>query len=349
MSTRPLSHCLCLGISLCSLAVQAQEPDPNQENSAAAEAAQDLLKALPETTRADISDSFDSSERTNWNFVPMKRAGVPLGALSSEQRGLLDPLLASALSPQALATAKDIIEHESILAALERDRGVSNWQRRDPSLFYTLIFGTPSSKENWAWRFEGHHLAVNVTHVAGHAQVVAPMFMGANPARVPSGPKAGLRLLAAEEDLARALIHMLPADRKARAIISERALNEIVTGNDPKVQSLAMEGLTAAQMSVEERTQLRKLLNIYIDRMTHSAAREQLERIESAGFEKIHFAWAGSIEPNEPHYYRIHGPTFLIEFDNTQNNANHIHTVWRDLQRDFGGDLLREHYRSHHH
>jgi hypothetical protein len=178
---------------------------------------------------------------------------------------------------------------------------------------------------------------------------VAPLFMGANPARVPSGPKAGLRLLAAEEDTARALIEMMSADRRALAVISKDAFDGVVTRNDPRVKALALEGLAAADMSPPEQAQLRKLLNTYAGRMSDAAARDQLERIERAGFGKLHFAWAGSAESGQPHYYRIHGPTVLIEYDNTQNDANHVHSVWRDLERDFGGDALRAHYTKHRH
>jgi hypothetical protein len=171
--------------------------------------------------------------------------------------------------------------------------------------------------------------------------------MGSNPARVQRGPKAGLRLLAAEEDVARELMRMLPQPRRARAMLAEDAFPDIITRSDPKVRALNIEGLAAGDMSQPEQAQLRKLLRVYADRMTESAAREQLERIERAGFGKLHFGWAGSLEPGKPHYYRVHGPTLLIEYDNTQNGANHIHSVWRDLERDFGGDLLRAHYRAH--
>jgi hypothetical protein len=156
-----------------------------------------------------------------------------------------------------------------------------------------------------------------------------------------------LRILAEEEDLARALIRMLPNERRARAMLSEQAFADIVTRNDPKVRSLEMEGLPAREMNELEQTQLRRLLHVYTDRMTESAAKDQLDRIEHAGFGNLHFGWAGSLEPGKPHYYRIHGPTVLVEYDNTQNNANHVHTVWRDLERDFGGDLLRAHYTQH--
>ena len=305
-------------------------------------AASSLLQALPAGKRPQAQLPFESDERTNFNYVPMKRAGIPLADLDTNQKSLVDSLLRSALSPKGFDTAKGIVQHESILAEIE-----NNPRQRDPGLYYTVVFGDPGPRAPWAWRFEGHHLSVNATNIEGQNQVVAPLFMGSNPARVPSGPKAGLRLLAAEEDVARALIQMLTSERRARAMLSAQAFSDIVTRNDPKVRSLEVEGLAAGDMNPAEQAQLRKLLHVYSDRLTESAARDQIERIERAGFAKLHFGWAGSIEAGKPHYYRLHGPTVLIEYDNTQNNANHIHTVWRDLERDFGGDLLRSHYEHH--
>lgn len=314
----------------------------DEQESAGAQAARSFLQALPESKRLQVQLPFESDERTRWNYVPMRRAGIPLGNLDANQKTLVDSLLRSALSRQGLDTAKGIVQLESILAEIEGDP-----RRRNPDLFYTVIFGEPGPRAPWAWRFEGHHLSVNATRVEGQTQVVAPLFMGSNPARVASGPKAGLRLLAAEEDLARALIQMLAGERRARAMLSDVAFSDIVTRNDRKARSLDLEGLAASDMSEPEREQLRKLLHVYAGRLTEPAARDQLDRIERAGFGKLHFGWAGSIEPGKPHYYRVHGPTVLIEYDNTQNNANHIHTVWRDLERDFGGDLLRTHYEHH--
>jgi hypothetical protein len=318
-----------------------QRSDGQESSTPGVGAAKNLLNSLHDEKQKQAQFPFDSPERKNWNYVPMRRAGIPLANLDADQKQWIDPLLQSALSPEGFKTAKAITQHETILAQLEGNQG------RDPERYYTAIFGEPAPRAPWAWRFEGHHLSVNATYVDGNTQVVAPLFMGSNPARVPSGPKAGLRILAAEEDLARALIQSLPQDRRSRAMLSDRAFSDIVTRNDPKVRSLNIEGLPAAQMNEAEKTQLRKLVHVYADRMTQSAAREQLERIERAGFDKLHFGWAGSIEPGKPHYYRVHGPTVLIEYDNTQNNANHIHSVWRDLQNDFGGDLLRAHYSSH--
>jgi hypothetical protein len=168
--------------------------------------------------------------------------------------------------------------------------------------------------------------------------------MGANPGRVPSGPKAGFRLLAAEEDVAFELLGMLDPRQRARATISAQTFGNIVSGTDPAVGSIAFAGLPATEMTSGQQGQLRRLLEVYAGRMADSSAHRQLQRIDEAGFERLHFAWAGAHQPGQPHYYRIHGPTVLVEFDNSQGGANHIHTVWRDLENDFGGDLLRKHY-----
>jgi hypothetical protein len=257
----------------------------------------------------------------------------------------LGPLLASALSAEGLLTARGVIKHENILRRIETEGGVGNASRRDPGLYYTVVFGKPSAAAPWGWRFEGHHLSLSVTQLPGQPPVIGPFFVGANPAKVLAGPNEGFRLLADEEDLGRELVRMLPEERRKIATIRDSAFSEILTGNDPKV-SLERAGLAAAAMNAGERAQLKRLLGVYLDRMNAETAAEARARLESAGFEALHFAWAGSLEPGEAHYYRIHGPTLLIEYDDTQGNANHIHTVYRDLDRDFGGDALRAHYKE---
>ena len=319
---------------------------PGSPSAAAATAASAFLKSLPADLHASASFPLEAPERLVWNFVPMDRVGVSLLKLDDAQSELLGPLLATALSPEGLLAARGVMKHENILRRVETEAGVANASRRDPGLYYTAIFGKPAAAAAWGWRFEGHHLSINVTELPGEAPVVAPMFVGANPARVLAGPNAGFRLLAAEEDLGRELITSLPAERRKIAMIRETAFAEILTGNDPKVQKLELEGLAAAEMSAEEKAQLRRLIELYVGRMTSDSARSTLMRLDRAGFDKVRFAWAGGIEPGQPHYYRVHGPTLLIEYDDTQNNANHIHTVFRDLERDFGGDALRAHYRS---
>jgi hypothetical protein len=311
----------------------------------ASDAANAFLASLPADLRKTAQFTLDAPERYDWNFVPKARAGVSLLKLDDAQSELLGPLLASALSPEGLLSARGVIKHENILRRVETERGIDA-SRRDPGLYYTTVFGKPGAAAPWAWRFEGHHLSLSVTQVPGQAPRVGPVFMGANPATVPTGPQTGYRLLAAEEDLGRALMKMLPAQKRQRALIRDTAFSEILTNNHREVK-LEMAGLAASDMTAEERQQLRALIDLYVGRLVQPSAANVLARLDRAGFDNLRFAWAGGIEPGQPHYYRVHGPTLLIEYDDTQNEANHIHTVYRDLQFDFGGgDVLRAHYQG---
>ena len=252
-------------------------------------------------------------------------------------------LLRSGLSESGFATARSIIAHEDILREIEKGQGVANYMRRQPGLYYTALFGTPSSDGSWGWRFEGHHLSVNVTHAGEAGDIVAPLFFGSNPAKVLSGPSMGLRILKSEEDEARALMALFTADQKTKVIIAPETTNDIVTTNKPKAEIAQFDGIAASAMTAPQKTQLRKLLDVYASRFPSAQRRSQLARIEQAGFDTLHFAWAGSLDVGKKHYYRIHGPSVLIEYDNSQNDANHIHSMWRDPEHDFGGDLLRKH------
>ncbi|HET7812551.1 MAG TPA: DUF3500 domain-containing protein [Steroidobacteraceae bacterium] len=321
---------------------------PASHDGPAEAAANAFIASLPPALRAKATLPFESPERTAWYFVPRERIGVPLLELDDPQSELLGPLLATALSPEGLLAARGVMKHENILRRVETEAGVADVSRRDPGLYYTSVFGKPGGTAPWGWRFEGHHLSINVTQLPGAAPVVAPVFIGANPARVLTGPQTGFRLLAAEEDLGRELVTMLPESRRTTALIDATAYPDIVTSNDPKVRPLELEGLAAADMNPAEQQQLRRLIELYTARLVPAAARDAMARLERAGFGKVHFAWAGGLESGQKHYYRVHGPTLLIEYDNTQNDANHIHTVYRDLQRDFGGDALRRHLAQAH-
>lgn len=312
------------------------------DRDAASSAANAFLKSLPAGLRGEAKFALDSPARFDWNFVPKARVGVSLLKLDDTQAEQIGPLLATALSPEGLLSVRGVMKHENILRRVETERGIDA-SRRDPGLYYTSIFGTPGAATPWAWRFEGHHLSLNVTQVPGKPPLIGPVFLGANPAKVLTGPQTGFRLLAAEEDLGRALMTMLPEERRKTALIRDTAFAEILTTNDRDVK-LELAGLPARDMSAEERQQLRDLVELYVNRFIGASAAAVLARLDAAGFENLRFAWAGGIEPGQPHYYRVHGPTLLIEYDDTQNEANHIHTVYRDLQHDFGGDLLRAHY-----
>ena len=310
------------------------------DTSALAAPARTFLSTLNDRQRAAASFPFDHPERTRWVYVPERRTGISLQAMDAGQRAAAFEFLGTGLSERGTGLARGIIELEGTLRELEGGWG----PQRDPELYYLSLFTGPGGTHPWGWSFEGHHLSVNVTDLGPHGQIVAPVFMGANPARVPSGPRQGTRLLAAEEDLAFELLHMLDPGQRARATIAAQPFGDILTRNDPVVGPMAFAGLPAGEMTMAQQRQLRRLLELYAGRMADSSASRQLQRIGQAGFERLHFAWAGAHQPRQPHYYRIHGPSVLVEYDNTQGNANHVHTVWRDLENDFGGDLLRRHY-----
>jgi hypothetical protein len=335
-----------LTVALLGCGAQApphSDAPPGSDTSALAVTARTFLSTLNDAQRGNASFSWDDPERIKWAYVPQRRSGLALGAMNAEQRAAAFKVVGTGLSEHGTRLAHGIIELEGILRELEG--AVSSLLgRRNPDRYYLTFFVGPGGMHPWGWRFEGHHLSVNVTDLGPHGQIVAPLFMGANPARIPSGPREGHRLLASEEDLAFELLRMLDAQQRARATISAQTFGDIVTRNDPTVKPMGFAGLSATEMTIDQQRQLRRLLEVYAGRMADSSARRQLQRINEAGFERLHFAWAGAHEPRQPHYYRIHGPTVLVEYDNSQSSANHIHTVWRDLENDFGGDLLRTHY-----
>jgi hypothetical protein len=220
--------------------------------------------------------------------------------------------------------------------------------RREPGQYYLSIFGTPGM-EPWGWRVEGHHLSLNFLVANGGAVATSPAFFGANPATVRNGPRAGLRVLAREEELARQLVRSLDPKQAVLAIIASNAPGDIITGTNRQIGRLTPTGIPAAKLDKAQAKLLRELVAEFARRNRPELADAELERFDRAGKNDVSFAWAGATEPGRGHYYRIQSAHFLIEYDNTQNNANHIHTVWRDLENDFGEDLLKRHYQQSRH
>ena len=308
--------------------------DANVEMSAAASS---FLAALTPDQKSKTAFAFADAERTNWHFIPRERKGLSIKEMAPDQRLLAQALLASGLSQRGYGKAVSIMSLETILAELEKGRGPV----RDPELYFFSIFGTPG-KAPWGWRVEGHHLALNFTTASDAAPVMTPSFFGTNPGEVRDGARRGTRILGAEEDLGRALVKSLDDEQRKVAVILAEAPKDIF--NDPKrVEPTKTEGLPQARMSPEQKATLLKLVREYLFRHRPDAAAEELAKVEKAGLEKLSFAWAGGLEPGQPHYYRVQGGSFVLEYDNTQNNANHVHSVWRDFDRDFGVDLLKAH------
>jgi hypothetical protein len=262
--------------------------------------------------------------------------------MTEPQRKLAHELLKTGLSDRGYTTYTQIMQLESILKVLENGKGPV----RDPENYRFSVFGTPSAKGTWGWRVEFHHISLHFSVVNGTAISSTPSFAGANPAEVKDGPQKGQRTLGALEDTARALVTALDANQRKTAIFNNVALNDIVTENALDINPLTPEGLKASAMTAAQRDMLMKVLDAYAGLMAPDIANDRMTKIKIAGIENLTFAWAGSIERGQKHYYRVQGPTFLIEFDNTQNDGNHVHSVWRDFRGDFGRDLLREHLRT---
>ena len=348
-SPRLLLVSACLAAAVTGGLVAAE-----RSSSAMADAATAFLNSLTPEQRQKATFAFDSSERFHWNFIPIEgfpRNGLMTKDMSDAQRQKAHALLKAGLSQRGYLTASSIMDLETILGDLEtrgRDggRGRGEGMTRDPGRYFFSVFGTPSKKETWGWRAEGHHVSLQFTVVKGTMVASSPTFFGSNPAEVPEGPRKGLRILADQEDTARALLMAFDESRRAKAVIQNVALNEIVTTNKLDITPLSPVGITADAMTPPQREMLMKIVDTYISKMADDIAADRTAKLRKAGLEKIAFAWAGEFERGKKHYYRIQGPTFLIEHDNSQNNGNHIHSIWRDFDGDFGRDLLREHLKA---
>jgi hypothetical protein len=335
-----------------------------RSSSAMADAATKFLGSLTPEQRQQAVFPFESEERLRWNFIPTEtfpRKGLTVKEMTEAQRSRAHDLLKAGLSQRGYMTAAAIMDLETILGDLEdrarqgrapasageaAGRGRGQTLVRDPVKYFFTVFGTPSKKATWGWRVEGHHVSLHFDVVNGTLVSSTPAFFGSNPAEVPDGPKKGLRLLADQEDSARALLMALDESQRAKAVIQAVAINEIVTTNKLDISPLSPVGITADALTPKQRDLLMKVIDVYASRMAGDIADDRLAKLKKAGLDKIAFAWAGEAERGKKHYYRIQGPTFLVEHDNSQNNGNHVHSVWRDFNGDFGRDLLREHVKS---
>lgn len=334
-----MTRLLCICFFFHCIALQAQSVDVTQR-------ANDLLSTLSSTLKGKVQYTWYDQERHNWHFVPKDRNGISLHDLNEKQRTAAFALLKASLSNQGYQKATGILALEKILQQVEGRSADDSY--RDPFNYYFTIFGTPGADKLWGWRLEGHHLSLNFSTANGIIESSTPSFWGSNPAVVPSGNERGKKTLKDEMDLGFALINALNEQQLAKARFSETALHEIVSYNKQQAEQLAPAGILYKDLAPEQQQLFMKLLNTYIKNYEFGFAEKLMEKIRKAGIDKLSFAWAGALKPGAGHYYRIQGPMLLIEYDNTQNNANHIHSVVRDLTNDFAGDILREHYQKEH-
>jgi len=337
--------CLCatlLGTAYMRLTVQDQ----------LSTAANAFLASLDDDQRAKASFKFEDDERYFFHFIPAEdvakrygrpRKGVTFIELNAPQRHLAHAMLTAGLSQQGAIKASTIMSLDDVLRIMEKD----TTGRRNSDKYFLSIFGTPSPTGTWGFRFEGHHISLHFSFVNGKA-AVSPTFFGSNPAEVREGPRKGLRALAREEDLGRELVTALTADQMKSALVNEKAPDDILTSAD-RVAALKGQpnGLAASKLNAKQKEMLKAIVEEYANNFP-----EELASVRKAQFARLanqaYFAWAGVTTKGGPHYYRVATPEFLIEYDCTQNNANHIHAMWRDLSNDWGQDLLKEHMKSAH-
>ena len=311
-------------------------------------AAKRFVESLSGDQRDKTIYEYMDGERIFWYYPPVNRHGLPLRDMDDDQRQIAYSLMETGLTDRSFDQAKLIIEHESVLGPLEKEAGVRSFVR-DPDLYYWTVFGDPASdKEPWGWRVEGHHVSLNFSLWGDKFISMTPFFFGSNPAEVRKGPKKGLRILDQREDLGYELMNSLDKGQTSKATIYSEAPYDILTYNASRVSLPPEEGLPASKMSDTQKDILRNLVNVYVNQVRTDMAQEKLQRLEEEGFDGLHWAWGGPLEQGKEHYYRIHGGNFVVEFDNRQNGANHIHSVWRDVENDFANDVLREHLLLYH-
>jgi Protein of unknown function (DUF3500) len=304
-----------------------------------AAAATRFLESLSDDARRRATYRFGDPERVRWHWtIPERvpRNGLPLGDMTPTQRRRALELLRVSSSAAGYRKSLDIVRLQGVL----RQAGTAG-SSFDPDRYYVTVFGNPEGAGVWGWRFEGHHLSRHFT-VVGERVSVYPFFLGAWPTRADSsygGLPRGYRTMPREEDAARALVRSLGLRQRRVAIFQEESLTDHVTQNRPRVSALEPVGVRVGDLSSAQRRLVTEIVQTYMGVLPDGIARRSLGRIGRAGFDRLRLGWAGSLEPNQPHYYRLQGPTFLLEFDNSRNEGTHIHSVWRDFREDFGRNL----------
>ncbi len=304
--------------------------------------AQNWLAALTPAQRAQAIHPL--AARRDWHYVPRTRPGLALRDMTAPQRAAAWRLVETGLSAAGLAKARGQLELERVLGELEGREAF-----RDPGNYALAVFGEPAPDRPWGWRLEGHHLSLGVTVVPGEAPAVTPAFFGANPAVVPHDHReAGAELLAGERELGFALVESLDGEPFARALIAAEAPRDILTGPGSERRLAEVEGVPFAALGDGQRALGWRLVQAFLRHLRDDLRAVEEEKIRAAGLDRLHFAWAGSMRLGAPHYFRLHGPRTVIEYDNVQNGANHVHTVWHDPMDVFGEDRLARHHRVAH-
>ena len=308
-----------------------------------------FLSSLSESQKSKTVFPFDSEERFNFHFVPRTDwKGISINEMDSNQRELAYDLMRSGLSQDGYLKVRRTMDNEVLLKQIEHRSSTDHF--RDPGNYYLTIFGKPGENTVWGWRFQGHHISFTFCAEQNAVMTATPGFLGSNPGVITDGEEKGSMILKDETDNAYQLINSLSRDQSKKAVFDTAALPEIISLDHRVAAVNNRQGIHYTDLNAKQQHQLLELISVYVHRYTKLFADDMLRDIHAAGLNNLVFAWAGSTKqgPGHPNYYRIVGPTLVIEFDNTQNNGNHFHTVVRDLKNDFGGDELLEHYKQSH-
>jgi hypothetical protein len=338
-----------VGVAVALLVAARMAVMAATEQSAArmTSAAQAFLASLSAEQKQHATFEYVSPERMRWHFIPdemFPRKGLTFRAMTPQQQEKARALLRTGLSTHGYGVATSIIQLENVLRVIENSPRFA----RSPLDYHFSVFGDPAARGSWGWRVEGHHLSLHFSVANGRVAASSPAFTGSNPAEVRDGPSKGQRVLASLEDPGRTLIEALTEQQRQTAVLAGVAPGDIVSANTLDIGPLGPPGLAVGRMTPPQRDLLMKVIGAYTTLMADDIAAERMRRLTDAGTGGITFSWAGPLTRGAKHYYRVQGPTFLIEYDNTQNDGNHIHAVWRDFQGDFGRDVLREHVAADH-
>jgi len=305
-----------------------------------------LATLSPELKARTLFTLLKDEERFNLNFVPKERKGPTFHDFNDQQKTAALALLKASLSAQGYQKTVDIMELEKVLVIVENQKPDSHY--RDPLNYHFCIFGTPAPDKPWGWRFEGHHISINFASSYGKIISSTPSFFGANPGIVKIDEQKGKQALKLESEIGLTLVNSLTQEQLKIARFSEEAPHEIFTGTMRKVSNIEPRGISYKGLSKDQQKTFLQLLDVFVKNYELGFSKTLMDKITKAGIENLSFAWAGGLQYGLPHYYRIQGPMLLIEYDNTQTNANHVHTVVRDLTNDYAEDILQEHYLKDH-
>lgn len=326
---------IVIGLLGVVVAMQLLNPEPIKE----------LINSFNAEQKTKAIYSLDDPKKTDWHFFPstmFEREGIPIIEMNPKQKEHLHSVLKTFLSKSGYEKTLEIMELENVLRSFGQDSVT-----RDPEKYFISFYGNPMIDDLWSMSFEGHHISLNFT-VSGDEVVASPRFLGANPAMIPEGPRKGDRTLDEEEDLGFDLINSMDSQQQEKAIFQEESFKDIVSFNLPEISPMKPQGIRYTELNQDQQKQLMRIIDEYLSNMPSKIASARREKVMSEELSDLYFGWVGAKSLGAAHYYRIQAKTFLIEFDNSQNNANHIHTVWRDFEGDFGRDLIREHYAKSH-